>query len=494
MTLHSGATLYNKGTITSKNISINSNTKIVNDNKISLEGELNLPSNFSLENNGEIYGEKLIANSDAVATNNNIMKFTTISLTNTTVNNACSMEATTSFYANGATFNFTQGYLKAPKMEFVNGTVNLSDGSMLDATTSISIPPGYAKFYGKGENTSMIKSPVITGQGFTYDGNLVIECDSHVEKNQWWENFHVLNGAYFTKMGDSKVIIDVCTGIKNGGNEGGDPEDPKFPIIMDDNRNYAYLFEDQWPLYGDYDMNDLVLIIKERKISINKSNKAEEFTLSLDLSAAGATKSIGAAIMLDGVPASAITQPVEFSDNSLFKGFNVNSNLIENGQDYAVIPLFDDAHKALGRDRYEQINTIAGHSANTSPKNISFTIKFSNPISVDELNINKLNVFIFVEGNRNQRKEIHIVGYQPTKLANTDLFGGNNDDSSTSRKRYYISKDNLAWGIMVPTDFKWPLEYVNIKSAYSLFESWVTSGGTKNEEWWKTFDSSRVYK
>ena len=494
MTLHSGATLYNGGTITSKDIAINSNTQIINDNKIELEGEFNLPSNFSLENNGEIYGKELIANSNAVATNNNIMRFTTISLTNTTFNNACSLEATNSFYANGATFNFTQGYLKAPTMEFVNGTVNLSNGSMLDATTSIYMNTAHAKFYGKGENTSMIKSPVITGQGFTYDGNLVIECDNHVEKSPHWNNFHVQNGAYFTKMGESKVVIDVCTGTKNNGNEGEDPEDPKFPIIMDDTRNYAYLFEDQWPLYGDYDMNDLVLIIKERKISINKDNKAEEFTLSLDLSAAGATKSIGAAIMLDGVPASAITQPVVFSDNSLAKNFNVNSNKIENGQDYAVIPLFDDAHNALGRDRYEQINTIKDHSANTNPKNISFTIKFSNPISVDELNINKLNVFIFVEGNRNQRKEIHIVGYQPTKLANTDLFGGNNDDSSTSRKRYYISKDNLAWGIMVPTDFKWPLEYVNIKSAYSLFESWVTSGGTKNEEWWKTFDSSRVYK
>ena len=494
MTLHSGATLYNGGTITSKDIAINSNTQIINDNKIELEGEFNLPSNFSLENNGEIYGKELIANSNAVATNNNIMRFTTISLTNTTFNNACSLEATTSFYANGATFNFTQGYLKAPTMEFVNGTVNLSNGSMLDATTSIYMNTAHAKFYGKGENTSMIKSPVITGQGFTYDGNLVIECDNHVEKSPYWNNFYVQNGAYFTKMGESKVVIDVCTGTKNNGNEGEEPEDPKFPIIMDDTRNYAYLFEDQWPLYGDYDMNDLVLIIKERKISINKDNKAEEFTLSLDLSAAGATKSIGAAIMLDGVPASAITQPVVFSDNSLAKNFNVNSNKIENGQDYAVIPLFDDAHNALGRDRYEQINTIKDHSANTNPKNISFTIKFSNPISVDELNINKLNVFIFVEGNRNQRKEIHIVGYQPTKLANTDLFGGNNDDSSTSRKRYYISKDNLAWGIMVPTDFKWPLEYVNIKSAYSLFESWVTSGGTKNEEWWKTFDSSRVYK
>lgn len=493
-TLHSGAALYNKGTITSKDISINSNTQIVNDNKIELEGELNLPSNFSLENNGELYGKKIIANSDAVITNTNIMVFETMSFTNTTVNNSCSMEATTSFYENGATFNFNQGYLKAPKMEFMNGTVNLNDGSMLDATTSIDLKTGHVIFYGKGENASMIKSPVITGQGFTYDGNLAIESDNHVEKNPWWNNFYIQNGAYITKTGESKTVIEVCTGTKNNGNEGEEPKDPDYPIIVDDTRNYAYLFEDQWPLYGDYDMNDVVLIIKERKISINKDNKAQEFKLSIDLSAAGATKSIGAAIMLDGVPASAITQPVEFSDNSLIPNFNVNNNRIENGQDYAVIPLFDDAHKTLGLNRYEQINTIKNSSNNKSPKNISFTIKFSNPISVDELNINKLNVFIFVEGNRNNRKEIHVAGYQPTKLANTDLFGGNNDDSSTSRKRYYISKENLAWGIMVPTEFQWPLEYTNIKNAYSLFESWVTSGGSKNQDWWKTFDSSKVYK
>ena len=494
MTLHSGATLYNGGTITSKDIAINSNTKIINDNKIELEGEFNLPSNFSLENNGEIYGKKMIANSDAVITNKNIIIFETISFTNPTVNNSCSMEATISFYANGIKLNLTQGYIKAPKMEFQNGVVNLNNGSMLEATTRLDIPPGYATFYGKGENTSMIKSPIIAGQGFTYDGNLAIESDNHVEKSPHWTNFHVQNSAYITKIGESKVTIEVCTGTKNEGNKGEEPEEPKFPIIVDDTHNYAYLFEDQWPLYGDYDMNDLVMIIKERTISLNKNNKVEEFKLSIDLAATGATKSIGAAIMLDGVPASAIMQPVEFSDNSLIKSFNLNSNKIENGQDYAVIPLFDDAHKALGRDRYEQINTFANHSNNTNVKNISFTIKLSNPISPDELNINKLNVFIFVEGNRNNRKEIHVIGYQPTKLANTDLFGGNNDNSSVSGKKYYISKDNLALGIMVPTDFKWALEYVNIKTVYSLFTDWVTSGGVKNQEWWKTFDSSKVYK
>ena len=92
-----------------------------------------------------------------------------------------------------------------------------------------------------------------------------------------------------------------------------------------------------------------------------------------------------------------------------------------------------------------------------------------------------MNVFIIVDGNRNPRKEIHVAGYQPTKLANTDLFGGNNDNSHHGSKKYYISKENLAWGIMVPSNFKWPLEYVNIKTAYSQFSDWVTSGGTENE-------------
>lgn len=66
------------------------------------------------------------------------------------------------------------------------------------------------------------------------------------------------------------------------------------------------------------------------------------------MSAAGATKNIGVAIMFDGIPAGAITQPVEFSDNSLIQNFNVNNNRIEDGQDYAMIPISDDAHKTLG--------------------------------------------------------------------------------------------------------------------------------------------------
>lgn len=493
ITLSSGATFYNAGVIKSKNISIDTDSQIVNDSKIEIEGEFNLPSNFTMENNGEIYGKGITANSGSIINNNNIMVFETISFTNPTVNNTCSMEATTSFYANGCTLNLDKGYIKAPTMNFINGTVGLSNGSMLESTAKLELSG--TEFYGTGENTSMIKSAITTGQNFKYSGNLVIESNDHVKKEQWWDNFTIQNGAYLTKIGESKVIINVCTGIKNEGNGGGEPTNPEFPIEVEDNQNYTYLFEDQWPLYGDYDMNDIVLTIQKRKISTNKENKVTKFELSIDLSAAGATKSIGAAIMLDNVPATAITQSVEFNDNTLVKNFNLNNNNIENGQDYAVIPLFDDAHKVLGRDRYEQINTVSDYAGNTKPKNIGFSIVFDNPtISAEAFNINKLNVFIIVDGNRNQRKEIHVAGYQPTRLANTVLFGGNNDNSHSGSKRYYISKENLAWGIMVPSNFKWPLEYVNIKTAYSQFSNWVTSGGIENEKWWNDFDVNKVFQ
>ena len=128
-------------------------------------------------------------------------------------------------------------------------------------------------------------------------------------------------------------------------------------------------------------------------------------------------------------------------------------------------------------------------------KIINFTLRFdqASAPSSDALNINKLNLFIITDRG-SKRKEIHVAGYQPTKLANTELFGGNNDASSVNGKKYYISKDNLAWGIIVPTQFKWPLEYTKIQNAYKQFAGWVTSGGVNNTKWWNDFDNTKVFQ
>ncbi|MCS3085229.1 LruC domain-containing protein [Bacteroides ovatus] len=127
-------------------------------------------------------------------------------------------------------------------------------------------------------------------------------------------------------------------------------------------------------------------------------------------------------------------------------------------------------------------------------RTLSFTIKLSNLI-FRMINHQQTECFHFCGRNRNNRKEIHVIGYQSTKLANTDLFGGNNDNSSVSGKKYYLSKEQSRHGNHgVPTDFRGVLEYANIKPFIPCLADWVTSGGVKNQEWWKRFDSSKVYK
>ncbi len=483
LTLSSGAFLYNIGVLTSKSFTASSNSQIINNSNFAITGDINLPSNFTLENNGTITGNKLTGESVSTITNNNVMTLNEISLNNTTVYNNCSMEAKTTFRATGCTITLEKGYMKGNNIVLGGTTVNLKNGSMIEAVNELDLQTWSANL--NGNETSLIKATTITGGGFKYSGGFFIES----------EHYKMEPGAKYTKIGESKVYIEVCTGIKNEGNGGTDPTNPTFPIIVDDNHQYTYTFEDQWPLYGDYDMNDVVMTIKNRKYTLDNVNKVKEFTFSINLDAVGATKSIAAAIMFDAIPASAISQAVVLGNSNLVKSFSLSNKNIENGQDYAVVPLFDNAHAALGSSKYEPINTVNGYASNTTAKNITFTMKFDNPsLTAEAFNINKLNIFIIVEGNSSKRREIHIAGYQPTKLANTDLFGGNNDGSSVSGKKYYISKDNLAWGIIVPTNYKWTLEYNNIKSVYSKFESWVKSAGTENKNWWNDFNEAKVFQ
>ncbi|WP_367279920.1 DUF4842 domain-containing protein [Bacteroides sp.] len=65
----------------------------------------------------------------------------------------------------------------------------------------------------------------------------------------------------------------------------------------------------------------------------------------------GTTKKISAAIIFDELLASDIRKKVEFNHTSALN-FNLNNKNIESGQKHMVIPLFDDAHKALDKDQY----------------------------------------------------------------------------------------------------------------------------------------------
>lgn len=373
-----------------------------------------------------------------------------------------------------------------------NAKLTLANSSMIKAE-KITINSGFSAI-GEGDEASLLKVTdklQIDNWSNKFSGKLYISGKISCSHK---DMYHAGSEVIFSSKPD--IIITGCNGKTELPDPAPEPSDPNFPIIVDDNHNYTYLFEDQWPLYGDYDMNDIVLEIKHRKTSIDKWNKITELDLTIELTAVGAQKAIAAAIMFDEIPASAITQPVTYANNYRPISFDLTDKNIEKGQDYAVVPLFDNAHALMERPAGSFINTVSGSDNNQKDsKIINFTLRFdpASAPSSDAVNINKLNLFIITDRG-SKRKEIHVAGYQPTKLANTELFGGNNDASSVNGKKYYISKDNLAWGIIVPTQFKWPLEYTKIQNAYKQFAGWVTSGGVNNTKWWNDFDNTKVFQ
>ncbi|MCM0207330.1 LruC domain-containing protein [Bacteroides fragilis] len=373
-----------------------------------------------------------------------------------------------------------------------NAKLTLANGSMIKAK-EITINSGFSAI-GEGDEASLLKVTdklQIDNWSNKFSGKLYISGKISCSHK---DMYHAGSEVIFSSKPD--IIITGCNGKTELPDPAPEPSDPNFPIIVDDNHNYTYLFEDQWPLYGDYDMNDIVLEIKHRKTSIDKWNKITELDLTIELTAVGAQKAIAAAIMFDEIPASAITQPVTYANNYRPISFDLTDKNIEKGQDYAVVPLFDNAHALMERPAGSFVNTVSGSDNNQKDsKIINFTLRFdpASAPSSDAVNINKLNLFIITDRG-SKRKEIHVAGYQPTKLANTELFGGNNDASSVNGKKYYISKDNLAWGIIVPTQFKWPLEYTKIQNAYKQFAGWVTSGGVNNTKWWNDFDNTKVFQ
>ena len=81
-----------------------------------------------------------------------------------------------------------------------------------------------------------------------------------------------------TEYGTASNPINNCSGTVYPGNPGTiDPEDPPKPDTGD-NTIYTYAFEDQWPAYGDFDMNDVIITIdkirttnKDKQVSIQRT-------------------------------------------------------------------------------------------------------------------------------------------------------------------------------------------------------------------------------
>lgn len=328
-----------------------------------------------------------------------------------------------------------------------------------------------------------------------------IYCEYKEENSEWNFVNGYLNGnagssglkgngnATLCRPGEAPAYIpaDRCTGEGNTPNEGGSD-------ISKNPTTYTYVFEDNFPLVGDYDFNDVVLDVTIQYNHENNSNNIKSTQIKVTLAALGATKTLGAGLRIIGIEKSAISS-IKYGGSGV-KRFpatlpgSMFGTGIEEGNKYLTIPLFGNAHAVFD-------NVAAGTMINTGRDVVSKTYTYEIILEQTEKNsstpiITKENLDFFIAykfKTMQKRVEVHLFEFRQ--------YGAT--AAGTVQEANLELAENNTWAICVP-NFRYPKESINIcdekdlnNCAYPKFLEW-TRDRTVSKDWYKYPNESAVYR
>jgi LruC domain-containing protein len=510
---HTNAKLYiSAGTtvILSNGYSMSSAEKIVNNGTLKTT---NLIVDGTFLNNGtsSLSGD-LTANDDAIIVNTSVMTMQNAIVNGGGISNNKTFTATTlTISASGGAYGVfeNQCYANITGAVIINSGSSIKNSSLM-VVKSTSIASAAAIFevdgavyqtdvfssnlgyvYGTGE-ASLFKvvtsasAAVVANSGYflgsiQYCGSV----DINASKNHFSYGAVQACGLYIPKdecntvgSGTAPAPIKPDSDADGVFDEQDDYPNDKTKAFNNYSVNYenggsTVAFEDSWPSQGDYDLNDIVLTYKHLVVT-NAMNIIVHIEGQWTLLATGGDYQNGAAIQFPLLKGS-------------ITNFTASNGLpIEAGQDSLVVPLFTNSRAVQAT-----WNTVNGQSVSPS-KTFTFSFDVTNGPGIALMGVSSYNPFIWNNTTGFGRGyETHLYGDKPTKLATTNLFGTQADNSKASV--YYSTTTKLPWGLEIPiADFKYPLEYKPISAAYLKFNSWASSGGTTDKDWYS--NSGTTYR
>lgn len=516
--------LYNQG-----NISVNELFSLQNDQAYFYNEGTLTAHNFAQQGSADMtnMGTMTILNASIINSTHAVWQnygtYTTRTMSMTASNygnsyNACKLIVENDFLLSSHGLQMGEGsYAYTKHLEITNAIVEMESNSIFEVENTADYgwnpqASGYG-FYGTGSTPALLRVKIAQKKNKTndvmhYGGNLHIENKKHfdLQKDPWNIHYTIDPSVTMYDQGESPLIIPSSECSAGNNVPSTDPEDPTDPeepeepeeptsptgpVLVNPGISYTYAFEDMWPMYGDYDVNDLVVTLTPGYY-INTDNKITQWFASATIKAIGASKTISAAIQLDNILVNQVGA-VRYQDNDgALNGsvFMLNSVGVETDQDKAVIPLFDNAHSFMGASAQSMINTIIG-GARLAPKTFGIEVDFTGSnVTLADIDPSKLNFFLVTNGVATQRQEVHLRGYQPTNKVNTNLLNTAMDQFSIVP---FSSKDNLVWGLMLPVDFQYPKEFTNVREAYPGFTEWAKSSGSTNTDWYNTPETDKIY-
>ncbi|MEZ8885366.1 LruC domain-containing protein [Vibrio sp. 10N.222.54.F6] len=245
---------------------------------------------------------------------------------------------------------------------------------------------------------------------------------------------------------------------------------------------YTLAYEDLWPNEGDYDLNDFVSHYA-LGVYTNANNQITRFDYYGQAIARGAAEDNGFAISLAGLEDTDVT--------SLTKTYNGSTAALtpEAGHSGELVFVVIDSVAAMlpSTSTYSFYNTESGDARSLIDYSVSLVIDGSIPA----LSNTDFNPFIY-KGNARGR-EIHLMNYPNTDVADTAIFGAGDDDTVTSEGEYYQNTTGHPWALDIPGQWSHPYERIDTCEAYEHLTTWAESGGTLQTDWFTSPTGSKVW-
>lgn len=262
------------------------------------------------------------------------------------------------------------------------------------------------------------------------------------------------------------------------------PNDPTkaFSRYYPDQNSYGTLaYEDQWPLLGDFDMNDIVVRYKTREI-MNAQRKVVGLEIDYKLAAHGGQIKNGFAVQLPGILSSSVTSATLQTISPAGVMGSAVATTPESDAKGAVFKIFDDAdaHFSSVPSGCSYYNTEPGCDVTASQFHLSVT--FNTAMNLSQFTP-PYNPFIFRTGVT-PRYEVHLPGQQPTSAVNAALFKTGVDNTTVGTTNTYMTSGKLPWAMNIPIEWQYPKEAIDLLVPYPNLNGWATSGGASNKDWY----------
>ncbi len=297
----------------------------------------------------------------------------------------------------------------------------------------------------------------------------------------------------------SRFRLSSVTGLSpTGGAPDGEVED--FPVTLhgaETVTNYypsqggwsTVAFEDNWPIEGDYDMNDLVVYLRTAVSSnaVGVTNVA----VAGEVAAVGAAYHNGFAIRLPGVS----TDLVDRDNVSLFINNRKISHfsVIEEGRDEAILMVTYNVWDFVGTGDFCNFYRTEPDCGSDIQMSFKANIPLLQPVQADLRGV--FDPFLFATPGAwhgghfvtapGRGYEIHLKNQSPTEAFNYALFDEpGDDDSDPAAGEYFQTDSGMSWALEIGTRWQHPIEYRDISHAYPQFADFVKSGGIVNPSWY----------